>query len=297
MNDNAYSVKNKTVCLNMIVKNEAHIIIETFDNILKYIPFTYWVISDTGSTDGTQQVIKDYFKSKNIEGELFQDEWRDFGHNRTQALKHAYKKTEYLFIFDADDSIHGSFKLPEPHLFNKEMYNLKFGGDNIAYHRPLLINNHFRWKFNGVLHEFLTCVDKKIEGYLIIGDYYIESGRKGSRSKDPDKYKKDAEILKNAYYVEIAKPDKGLSNRYAFYCAQSYKDSRMVKDAIEWYTMVADKLDTWVQERYYSCFILGDLYMRENDFENELATRNGSPDFEKSSTARASCAIPSPNPW
>ena len=99
-------LQNKTICLNMIVKNEAHIIVDTFNNILKYIPLTYWVISDTGSTDGTQQVIRDYFKSKNIDGELFQDEWRDFGHNRTLALQHAYKKTDYLFIFDADDSIH-----------------------------------------------------------------------------------------------------------------------------------------------------------------------------------------------
>ena len=131
----------KTICLNMIVKNEAHIIKETFDNILKYIPLSYWVISDTGSTDGTQQVIKDYFKSKNIDGELFEDEWRDFGYNRTLALQHANKKTDYLFIFDADDSIHGNFKLPEYHLFNKEMYNLKFGGDSVAYVRPLLINN------------------------------------------------------------------------------------------------------------------------------------------------------------
>jgi GR25 family glycosyltransferase involved in LPS biosynthesis len=276
MKDNTHQVKNacivsnKTVCLNMIVKNEAHIIVDTFDNILKYIPFTYWIISDTGSTDGTQQVIRDYFKSKNINGELFQDEWRDFGHNRTLALQHAYKKTDYLFIFDADDSIHGSFKLPEPHVFNKEMYNLKFGGDSVAYVRPLLINNHLQWRFNGVLHEFLTCVDKNIEGTVINGDYYIESGRKGSRSKDPDKYKKDAEILKRAYYTELEKPDKGLSNRYAFYCAQSYKDCSMVKDAIEWYTLVANKLDTWVQERYYSCFILGDLYMRQNDFENAI---------------------------
>ena len=279
MKNNSYSeknaknvciVSNKTICLNMIVKNEAHIIVDTFDNILKYIPLTYWAISDTGSTDGTQQVIKDYFKSKNIKGELFQDEWRDFGHNRTLALKHAYKKTDYLFIFDADDSIHGSFKLPESHLFNKEMYNLKFGGDSVAYVRPLLINNHLQWRFNGVLHEFLTCVNKNIEGTVINGDYYIESGRKGSRSKDPDKYKKDAEILKKAYYIELEKPDKGLSDRYAFYCAQSYKDSGMVKDAIEWYTLVADKLDTWVQEKYYSCFILGDLYMRENNFENAI---------------------------
>jgi glycosyltransferase involved in cell wall biosynthesis len=83
---NSGPASNKTICLNMIVKNEAHIITETFDNILKYIPLTYWVISDTGSTDGTQEVIKDYFKSKNIGGELFQDEWRDFGHNRTLAL-------------------------------------------------------------------------------------------------------------------------------------------------------------------------------------------------------------------
>ena len=264
------TVSKKTICLNMIVKNEAHIIKETFDNILQYIPLSYWVISDTGSTDGTQQVIKDYFMTKNIDGELFQDEWRDFGYNRTLALQYANKKTDYLFIFDADDSIHGNFKLPENDLLDNEMYNLKFGGDSVAYVRPLLINNQLEWRFNGVLHEFLTCVSKNVEGTTLNGDYYIESGRKGSRSKDPYKYKKDAEILKKAYYSDLEKPDKGLSNRYAFYCAQSYKDSGMVKESIEWYKLVADKIDTWVQERYYSCFILGNLYMQENDFENAI---------------------------
>ena len=263
-------ISKKTICLNMIVKNEAHIIRETFDNILKYIPLSYWVISDTGSTDGTQQIIKDYFKSRNINGELFHDEWRDFGYNRTLALQHANKKTDYLFIFDADDSIHGDFKLPDNHMFHNEMYNLKFGGDNVAYVRPLLINNQLEWRFDGVLHEFLTCVSKSVEGTIVNGNYYVESGRKGSRSKDPEKYKKDAEVLKMAYYTDIEKPDKGLSNRYAFYCAQSYKDCGMIKEAIEWYKMVADKLDTWVQERYYSCFVLGDLYMRNNDFENAI---------------------------
>ena len=38
----------------MIVKNEKHIIKQTLDNICSYIDFSYWVISDTGSTDGTQ---------------------------------------------------------------------------------------------------------------------------------------------------------------------------------------------------------------------------------------------------
>jgi len=46
-------MSRKTICLNMIVKNESKIIKETLDNICKYIKLDYWVISDTGSTDNT----------------------------------------------------------------------------------------------------------------------------------------------------------------------------------------------------------------------------------------------------
>ncbi len=59
--------KNRKICLNMIVKNEAHIILETLNNIKRHID--YWVISDTGSTDGTQDIIKKFFKKEGIEGE------------------------------------------------------------------------------------------------------------------------------------------------------------------------------------------------------------------------------------
>ena len=53
----------KTICLNMIVKNESHIIIETLKNLCSYIDFSYWVISDTGSTDNTKELIIDFFKN------------------------------------------------------------------------------------------------------------------------------------------------------------------------------------------------------------------------------------------
>jgi len=55
---------HSTICLNMIVKNESHVIIKTFDNILSNINLDYWVISDTGSTDNTKELIIDYFKKK-----------------------------------------------------------------------------------------------------------------------------------------------------------------------------------------------------------------------------------------
>ena len=85
----------------MIVKNESHIIHECLNSIYKHI--NYWVISDTGSTDGTQEIIKKFFEEKGIPGELHQDEWKNFGHNRSLALQHAKDKAEYAWMIDADD--------------------------------------------------------------------------------------------------------------------------------------------------------------------------------------------------
>ena len=59
-----------SICLNMIVKNEGHIIAETLKNICSYIDLDYWVICDTGSTDNTKQEILNFFESRDISGEL-----------------------------------------------------------------------------------------------------------------------------------------------------------------------------------------------------------------------------------
>jgi GR25 family glycosyltransferase involved in LPS biosynthesis/tetratricopeptide (TPR) repeat protein len=247
----------------MIVKNESHVIEKTFDNLAKYITFDYWVICDTGSTDGTQDLIRNYFAKKGIPGELVQHEWKDFGHNRTLSLRAGYNKSDYLLIFDADDSIHGDFKLPAK--WSHDAFCLKLGS-GMTYYRPQLINNRKKWMYVGVLHEYLKA-EEPVNGELYMdGDYYIDSGKTGDRSKDPQKYHKDAQILKAAYYKE-KEAGNDLANRYAFYCAQSFKDSNQVDDAIEWYTLVADTLPNWTQEKYYSCIMLGQLYDRKNNFE------------------------------
>ena len=93
----------KTIGLNMIVKNEAHLIQDTLEKLTKKIAFDYWCVSDTGSTDGTQDIIRSFFANKQIAGELVEHKWRDFGYNRTKALESAYNKSDYLLVFDADD--------------------------------------------------------------------------------------------------------------------------------------------------------------------------------------------------
>ena len=53
----------QTICLNMIVKDESHIIKNTLEMLCTKFHFDYWVICDTGSTDGTQEIITNFFNT------------------------------------------------------------------------------------------------------------------------------------------------------------------------------------------------------------------------------------------
>ena len=66
----------------MIVKNESEVIKRCLDSVIPVID--YWVIIDTGSNDGTQDIIKNHLKD--IPGELHERPWKNFGENRTEAL-------------------------------------------------------------------------------------------------------------------------------------------------------------------------------------------------------------------
>jgi tetratricopeptide (TPR) repeat protein len=277
--------EKQTLCLNMIVKNEAHIIVETLKNLCHYFQFDYWVISDTGSTDNTKELIKTFFEEKYIPGEIVEHNWVDFGYNRTKALESAYNKTDYLLIFDADDSIVGNFKMTTK--LTHDRYMLKFG-QGFEYMRPLLINNKKKWCFKGVLHEYLESSEPSHQKHLltegsIMGDYFFISGRHGNRSKNPNKYYDDAMVLEKGFATEMLPDgDKGMAHRYAFYCAQSYKDSgsKYIDKSIEWYTKVLD-LNNWNQEKYYSCCQLGELYKQKNDMINAVKYWLKSIDYDK----------------
>ena len=254
----------KTICLNMIVKNESHIIESTLQNILDHLPIDYWVICDTGSTDDTREIITNFFQEKDISGELFQDEWKNFGYNRTKALEHTFNKTDYVFIFDADDLIHGDFILPIQ--MDKDKYNIPFENP-VFYYRPILVSNRMKWKYNGVLHEYIVNIDPIQSEEHLYGNYYIESRRLGDRSKNPDKYLNDALVLEKGFFDE--NDDIGLKNRYAYYCAQSYQDAGKYEKAIEWFEKTLT-LDYSPQYKYCACIRAGNCYNELKQYDKAI---------------------------
>ena len=234
------------ICLNMIVKNEAHIIEETLNSVLKYI--SYWVISDTGSTDNTKEIIKTFFEKHSIPGHLVEHQWKDFGSNRTYALEAAYeyrKNFDYIWVFDADDLVVGNLGFPTDKTV--DIYSVKYG-DDFTYMRHQIFKSSEKWKYVGVLHEYPSCISKKNPKLVEIkGDYYIDSRRLGARNKESDKYIRDAKIL------EQGLKDEPNNVRYMFYLGQSYMDAGDYKKAIKWYTKRAEK-GGWFEEVYYSLY-------------------------------------------
>lgn len=253
------------ICLNMIVKDEAHLIKETLTKLVKAIKIDYWVISDTGSIDKTKEIITEFFKNLGTPGELVEHPWKDFGYNRTAALVAAKGKSKYILIFDADDHFVGKPVLPK--IMKHDGYFLNFGSEMCSYKRLAMVRNDkpgLDWKYLGVLHEYIaTASGIQYSADNINGDYYIVSGKSGNRSKNENKYLNDAKILEKGYY-EAKESGDNLFNRYVYYCANSYFDANQIDDSIKWYLLTLES-NGWSEERYNSCLRLYDLYTRKND--------------------------------
>ena len=87
------------ICLNMIVKNESQVIERCLRSVKPFVDS--WAICDTGSTDGTQDIIRRVMGD--LPGELIERPWVDFATNRNEALELAKKHGDYALIIDADE--------------------------------------------------------------------------------------------------------------------------------------------------------------------------------------------------
>ena len=203
----------------MIVKNESQVIERCLESTKPLID--YWIIVDTGSTDGTQEIIREFMKD--IPGELYERPWVNFEHNRNEALHLAEDKADYLLFIDADDILHIPSDYERPELI-LDGYQLKINYGGSTYYRPHLVKTGLDWQWGGVVHEALFSYRAESIGILDDVTMVIIGG--GDRSNDPKKFQKDAEVLEKA----LAKDP--TSTRNVFYLAQSYRDAGMLESAI-----------------------------------------------------------------
>ena len=258
-----------SLCFITMCKNEEHCIKNTLESVYKYID--YWIVCDTESTDNTCSIITEFFKEKNIPGELFIDKWLGFDKHKTLMFERAYKKTDYVFHLDADDILVGEFdkKLLLGTNDDKFMFNCIRGSS--TFKASSLYNNQLKWKYIGVAHNIIICEDKKnhsTSNIFLNDNLYVDNNERGSRKFNPDKYINDAIKLKEQFFETLYDDPYNINNRSIFYTAQSYMDSNNLKEAIQWYTLYTKVKDTWIEELFESNIRIG-ICMIKLNFDKE----------------------------
>ena len=239
------------LALSMIVKNEAPNIQRCLESVAPFI--NYYIVCDTGSTDNTKEIVKNFFDSKGIPGEILDHEWKDFGHNRSLAIQACEGKAQWALMIDADDMITGTLPVEK---FNDELdgYVVKIQRGEFVWYRAQLFNiGKTKWWYEEPLHEYAIC-RQPMNIQKLEGDYAWDVRTEGCRSRqfenDIEKYKNDYEVLKK-YLAEDPK-----QARKQFYAAQSAFDARMFDVAEQEYIKRAE-LESWAEEVYFSWLRVG----------------------------------------
>lgn len=237
-----------TLC--MIVKDESHIIKECIQSLSKYID--YYVICDTGSTDNTKQIIKEYFDSQNISGEIHDHVWENFGANRSKALELTKGKTKWVIMIDADDYIDGDMPTNFDDKFDG--YTVRIMRGNFEWKRVQIFNMvNKTWRYEEPIHEY-PIAELPINIGHLDGQYSFQVRTAGYRTiscaTQQEKYWKDYLLLKDAIEKDPT------SQRKQFYLAQSAFDSHRFDLAEQEYQKRVD-MGGWDEETFFSQMRVG----------------------------------------
>jgi len=246
-----------------MIKNEEKIIERCLNNVIKICDAI--CVTDTGSTDNTCKKVSELFNSFSIPTKLFHDEWKNFGHNRTNSFNNTVNfckelgwdlSTTYGVLLDADMEI----KLVN---FNKEElkengYKIIQKNNSIEYYNTRFIKLGYQWKCVGVTHEYWDGDNTET---LTKEQIYIDDiGDGGAKN---DKFERDIRLLTQGL---IDEPN---NVRYVFYLAQSLKDTGKFKESIKMYKKRIS-MGGWYEEVWYSYYMIGKCWLQlkdENKFE------------------------------
>jgi glycosyltransferase involved in cell wall biosynthesis len=251
----------KTISLCMIVKNESHVIERCLNSVKPLID--YVLIVDTGSTDNTIDVIKKWLIDNELPGEVIVEPWVNFCHNRSFALLELSKKEfiDYALMIDADEVLiyEESFN---PTDFKSKMsvdvYDITTSMGGMSYVRPQLTSNKKEFKYQGVVHEFLTGDVQSRKNAIGFHNKPIQDS---NRNRSGNKFEGDAKLLEKA--IEET-DDAWFKSRYNFYLAQTFRDLQRREESLKKY-LERSQMGFWNEEVFVSYYNAATL-MRELNY-------------------------------
>ncbi len=245
----------KTLSLAMIVKNEEKVLDRCLDSCKGV--FDEIIIVDTGSTDSTKQIAKNYTNK------VFDFEWKnDFSLARNFAFSKA--STDYVMWLDADDVMPSKtvkqLKKLKQNLaktnFDVVMlkYDISFdsaGKPNFSYYRERIVKNDGSFFWQDPVHEVISP-----HGKICYLDASIEH-RKIAQTKKSNRNLKIYESLRKQGVI--------FSERQMYYYARELMFNQKYSRAIKEFSKFLKMPNIWSENAISACKDMSDCFLAIGD--------------------------------
>uniref|UniRef100_A0A6C0CZU9 Glycosyl transferase family 1 domain-containing protein n=1 Tax=viral metagenome TaxID=1070528 RepID=A0A6C0CZU9_9ZZZZ len=260
-----------TLKLVMIVKNSGKVLERVLNSYIPYI--TSWCILDTGSTDGTQNLIISTLA--NLPGSLYEEPFINFRDSRNRAIELAENMSEKSdFIIMPDDSyvlyggkqlhiILNKFKqIPQTSLQIMQITELT----NINYLSTRLWKTNYGLRFKYIVHEILDTPEDTVCCIEDKNVYLLDLHDNSHVKRSSERHKKDIDLLLTEYETDP------LNIRYWFYIARTYVSLENHDKAHEWYLKLANSDVDFKNNDYIfeACLNVAFYYNEKKDYKNAM---------------------------
>ena len=252
------------IALLMMVKNEHKRIHVTLNSVKGFVDSL--VIFDTGSTDDTINILKEFSAQNKIPLRLKEGEFVNFSTSRNISLEFAdtFKDIDYILLLDCNDELRGGAELRKfadmemsiekssAYLISQEWWS----GVYDKYFNIRFAKVRRGWRYRGSVHEWLknTLTDEGEKGDLKrLPDSIVLFQ---DRTQDDDKTGKRFERDKSLLLVDYKKNKK--DPRTLFYLAQTCSCLNQKDEALYYYKL-RTKLEGFQEEKFHAYLRCGDM--------------------------------------
>lgn len=240
----------------LMVKNEEKNIEKTLKSVIGVVDSI--IIYDTGSTDNTIKILKNFSETNKINLHLKQGEFIDFSTSRNISLDFADTvNVDYLLLLDANDELKGKgLREACSENFKKDVNAFLvcqkwFSGKTTTYFNIRLIKARKNWRYKGSVHEYIKDISEQNKNVQKLDDnFYIYQDRTDDDNRSFLRFSRDKELL-----LQDIKNDPE-NTRSLFYLAQTCDCLNQIEDTLK-YSKLRLTLKGFDEEIFHSLMRCG----------------------------------------
>lgn len=145
--------ESKIVMIAMF-KNEAPVLRRMLDSTLGHCD--YYVMQNNGSTDGSEEIARQFLEENNLQGEIYfcEEGWQGFGWNRDHLIRYCQEKTnhgcDWILKMDCDEILEVDEDFDWSLIEDTEVpgFHITAVAGTTVYHRCWMWNARMPWGFN-----------------------------------------------------------------------------------------------------------------------------------------------------